>query len=392
MTVLYLLGQWAGLVGYVLFGMVFFFMARIPALEFFLGLPRLYRLHHYFGVAVFLLLFLHPLLIAASLSLSSLSAAVSLLSLNDHFILAGWVSLALLAVTFFTTYLVKLPYELWRAFHILSGLSFAFGVSHTFLSVSKGTVTWYVLIVLTSLGVFGFIYREFILRLIKKRYHYSVLTLRQINPRTIEIFLKPRGTPLQFEPGQFVYLIFHNSVPRESHPFTVASAPENPILRFVIRTQGDFTSSLKALHPGIPVLIEGPYGKIFSEIKKHTNKKQVWIAAGIGIAPFLSLLDTKEWKNVNADLHFFLRSKSDDVFSQDIKNKVTKDTSLRVFTHFDEQEGNPTLKAIEQLSGPCKSWAHIVICGPKQMTRSLKRTLKTHRSRRRISSEEFHLS
>ena len=42
----------------------------------------------------------------------------------------------------------------------------------------------------------------------------------------VEIVMVPAGRPLAFQAGQFVYATFvQSAISRESHPFTIASAP-----------------------------------------------------------------------------------------------------------------------------------------------------------------------
>ena len=59
-------------------------------------------------------------------------------------------------------------------------------------------------------------------------------------------------------------------------------------LRVTVKALGDYTSRLPELiEPGMPAVIGGPHGRF--DHRKGTDR-QVWIAGGVGVAPFLSWL------------------------------------------------------------------------------------------------------
>nr|WP_246253992.1 hypothetical protein [Comamonas jiangduensis] len=91
------------------------------------------------------------------------------------------------------------------------------------------------------------------------------------------------------------------------HPFTIASAPDGyartddgrQLLRLVIKPLGDYTQTLHArLQPGQTVRIEGPYGHFDGQ--GAARRVQVWIAGGVGITPFLALLQARQPGAANA--------------------------------------------------------------------------------------------
>ena len=86
----------------------------------------------------------------------------------------------------------------------------------------------------------------------------------------MEIRLAPeKGADLAYAPGQFALVTFLSpGLPVEEHPFTIASAPGEPGLRFTIRCCGDFTERLGALAPGDRAQVSGPYGR-FSYLSSY---------------------------------------------------------------------------------------------------------------------------
>ena len=90
--------------------------------------------------------------------------------------------------------------------------------------------------------------------------------------------------------GQFAFV--RNLGDKESpHPFTIASAwdASNHQLRLLIKNLGDYTCQLaEHFKAGDQVRIEGPYGRFtFAD----DAPAQIWVAAGIGITPFMARLE-----------------------------------------------------------------------------------------------------
>ena len=99
--------------------------------------------------------------------------------------------------------------------------------------------------------------------------------------------------------GQFVFVRFDGT--EGAHPFTIASAPHalgtspegERLLRLVIKPLGDYTRTLQQrLRAGQRVDIEGPYGRF--DGKGSRRRQQVWVAAGVGVTPFLALLEARQ--------------------------------------------------------------------------------------------------
>ena len=94
---------------------------------------------------------------------------------------------------------------------------------------------------LTAAGVASLGYRLFGGRLGAGRHRYRVDEVRRLAEDAVEIVMAPVGPPLEFQAGQFVYATFHqDGIPRESHPFTIASAPGGE-LRIAVKRFGDYT-------------------------------------------------------------------------------------------------------------------------------------------------------
>jgi NAD(P)H-flavin reductase len=130
--------------------------------------------------------------------------------------------------------------------------------------------------------------------------------------------------------GQFVSIrIMRPDGWSEPHPFTMAGAPEDPILCLTIKKEGKFTSAIPDLKPGTPVKCMGPLGIFCKDI--DTKPVIVMMAGGVGITPFLSVL--KHFKNIKAGNKvtlFWANKAIADVFSSDEIEEMTQELSLTV--------------------------------------------------------------
>lgn len=107
----------------------------------------------------------------------------------------------------------------------------------------------------------------------------------------LRVGLTLRGRWAGHRAGQFAFVTFD---PKEGpHPFTISSDWRGDgQLSFHIKGVGDYTSTLpQQLKLGDSAQVEGPYGQFQFESAKP---RQVWIAGGIGIAPFLARLKALE--------------------------------------------------------------------------------------------------
>ena len=100
--------------------------------------------------------------------------------------------------------------------------------------------------------------------------------------------------PLSVRPGEFAFLATDGE---EKHPFSVASVRPDGTLLFVVKALGDYTTNtVPAIAAGDVVSVEGPWGAFtpaFLEADgKDGSHHEVWVAGGVGIAPFYAWLES----------------------------------------------------------------------------------------------------
>jgi predicted ferric reductase len=107
--------------------------------------------------------------------------------------------------------------------------------------------------------------------------------------RVLRVTIRLKGRWAGHKAGQFAFVTFDHS--EGPHPFTISSGWNGDgTMDFLIKGVGDYTDSLPAsLRVGDVVKVEGPYGR-FNFTGSKT--RQIWVAGGIGITPFMARMET----------------------------------------------------------------------------------------------------
>lgn len=115
--------------------------------------------------------------------------------------------------------------------------------------------------------------------------------------------------PCKYKSGQFFFLrAKRNSGRKEEHPFSFLSTPAEPTIRFAARAVGDFTQELNLLQPGSRIAISGGYGNFYP----RQESALCFIASGIGVVPFLSILKDLHARGDQRPIHFHVAVKHPD--------------------------------------------------------------------------------
>jgi predicted ferric reductase len=115
---------------------------------------------------------------------------------------------------------------------------------------------------------------------------FFVKSLKKETADTFTLTLR-QEKPLIFRAGQFCFLRLQKDSLHARHPFTIASAPGQKDLEFTIKNSGRFTASATRLRKGERVMVDGPFGQFYL---RDGKQPLVFIAGGVGITPFMSIL------------------------------------------------------------------------------------------------------
>jgi predicted ferric reductase len=370
--------------------------SRLPFLEkLFRGLNHVYIKHHLIGSVSFILLLIHPLVLAIRyLQFSTADAARFLLpSLALWPKALGNISLGIMMILLFITFYLAWRYRTWKFSHRFLVLAFFLAFLHTSFITSDTSANIYLKAYLLGLGALAFIAYGY--RLLVEFGHYNKLAYivsgtRPLSADVLEISLKPVSTPIQYEPGQFAFLsVQEKPFSNEEHPYSFVSKPDDTEIKFAIKAFGEYTKSLTNLKIGSLVFIEGPYGTFGQG--ENLAEREIWIAGGIGITPFASI--ARDWKRNGrqADLYMCSKTPGDTIYLPELTGLTQYNTALKVIPYYSVKDGRLSANKVEELSGPLTN-RQIYICGPVALMQSLRKQfiLKGVKDSD-IHSEEFNL-
>lgn len=184
------------------------------------------------------------------------------------------------------------------------------------------------------------------------------------------------GERINFKPGQFVnlYLIENQSIFRQ---FSIASPPGNNGLEFCIKIlhDGKFTSVLDKLPIGSEIGLSGPFGHfVYQE-----QDRCIFVAAGTGIAPIISMLRHIKEKNMKGNFTLIYSNKTEDsILYYDELKKLKKDGISVIFTLTQEtpvdwqgEKGRINSSMVEKyVQNPKDSMWYA--CGPAEFVKIIK--------------------
>ncbi len=144
----------------------------------------------------------------------------------------------------------------------------------------------------------------------------KVTNIEYLTPNVVELsMLVEGGEFLSFLPGQFVQFIIADKVFRS---YSIVSLPEVlPQLKFCIKFEDGGVGSeyVRSLKVGDSVPMRGPVGKF---VIQDTVGQVVFVANGVGIAPFVGMIPDLLQKKTDVDttLVFGVRSEQDIFYSE----------------------------------------------------------------------------
>jgi predicted ferric reductase len=288
--------QLGAALGYVVLSILalqFLLTARFELLEPPFGTDAVYAFHRGMGLVALVFALVHPLL---------LLPAGRLLEWANPFgpswmgTIAVYLLIALVAISAGRR-ILRIPYVPWRFLHgflalAVIGLLLAHVLTSTFLT--HDPVTRIGLVAWVLLWVSLLAWARLVKPLILLHRPYRVTGVRPEYGGAISLVLDPEGhAGLRFRAGQFAWLTIGGSpFLGQERPFCFSgSAQRTPQLEFTVKAVGAFTRRLQDVKPGTIAYVDGPFGA--SSLESHPDAdRYFFVAAGIGVAPCMSMLRT----------------------------------------------------------------------------------------------------
>ncbi len=319
-------------------------IVRSSAMEFlFGGLDQAVLLHRKLGLAALITQVAHAVVLTIHFITHGIPIALSLKPTLSNDRTPDIIFLYALIALGFLAYDRRMQYERWIKLHRLIGLLFVAGTIHA--STLNGVThhfeplrTWIVILLLISIS--AWLYQVLLFRKFGPRYQYRVVSVTQRGKDIVDVLLRPTVKRMMYLPGTFVFISVpsFNGKTRELHPFSLSSTPTERDLRVSCKQVGDFTQQLPTLHPANSddikfVDVYGPFGN-FTPHRFAPYRRMIWIGAGIGITPFLSMI---AFERSNRDfrrvwLYYSVRAPEDGIYDAEIKENIERADSLIDYT------------------------------------------------------------
>ncbi|MDE2444622.1 MAG: ferric reductase-like transmembrane domain-containing protein [Alphaproteobacteria bacterium] len=347
-----------------------------PALN---GLDKMYRLHKWLGVGALVTGVAHWLIktgggpgkgasglvdVATQTVIETLRGPARGVAQPAMFIIFAFIAVALIT---------KIPYRLFAKTHYLIAIPFLVLAFHSVVLLKAGywaqPIGWLTLalVAIGTLGVFysllGFIgVGSKVQATVENSAYYPEL-------RVLEANLKVDGAWRGHKPGQFAFITTNKK--EGAHPFTIATAwnPAKPSIGFIAKELGDFTGNLRQqFEVGRSAKIEGPYGRFVFEDDKPC---QIWVGAGVGIAPFVAHM--RQLASTPSAKSLYLFHSTADVSDLALAKMKADAKAANVTLHIliSPRDGRLTAEKIKKAVPQWKS-ASIWFCGPTAFGAALK--------------------
>jgi predicted ferric reductase len=417
-----------GMVGLAALCVEFVLLGRFKPLSRSLPSDGLMQAHQVFARTAALLLLAHPFVYSLwgrrEVPWDADHALALRVSVDAWGLVTGLLALGLLgALVVHAVYRDSVRYERWRALHALGALAVvALGLHHTltlgrYAQLPVVRALWWVLVVL---AVASLAWVHGARPLLQRRQRYRLVQVRRAAERLWALeFAPPSGPGLAHRAGQFAWLRLQGASTLADHPLSIASAPRaDGTLRFLVKEAGDFTRGLDRLQPGQGASLDGPYGCFGGPTDAGAARRDadarpvVMLAGGIGVAPFVALLeaatqaaDTRALRLVYADRD---AGQQVDVAALVPTARLRDFELLRVLEHPSPapagtfgQPGAATLQGRLDAAGlqavlahpavaPLATEAHFLVCGPPPMMDAVETALLAHGvPPERIHAEHF---
>jgi predicted ferric reductase len=260
----------------------------------------------------------------------------------------GTVLIIMLGVSAFLHRELGLTYESWRRLHnvlFMAVFAAVFLQAWTIVRRLDNLLLAWIILTQGALAISAYVHHKFLgpARRRKGLYRVKSISAEARNVWTLTFEPPQKTKRFDFLPGQFQFITFDRGK-GEEHPFTISSSPtDNSGHSATIKGSGDFTKTIGSMKPGDLVGIQAAFGR-FSHVFEPSERNLIFIAGGIGITPFMSMLRYMRDRSDDRDVLMFYanRAEEDIVFRRELDSIAAM--------------ASPHLRVVHVLDAPNQDW------------------------------------
>jgi predicted ferric reductase len=350
------------------------------------------KIHKWFNIVGLLIVLAHP--ISLIIGVYGIDILIPRISLNfsrgivnyTNGVTAAIIATAILSVIWVTSALLKgrMSFRPWKFLHLLSYPLFFLIYYHIQIGFLQRLVP--------ALAVYNTMLFVFYVCLITWQLlgrlgvgvaKYEVINVIARANGVVTLQLKPLGKGMLPNIGQYAYLQMRPA--GESHPFSISGYnKETQVVEMTVKNLGSFSGALQGIAIGEKVFLDGPYG-VFLQEAFVSRQPLVFLAGGIGVTPFISLLTElatlPELQDRSIYLIYGCKTRSDMAFNAELAELQTRFPKLHVTFVLDsdpEYEGEKGFITIDLINRHVYDElkdCEFFVCGPPVMIKKMEAML-----------------
>lgn len=179
-----------------------------------------------------------------------------------------------------------------------------------------------------------------------KRVKARVITSRIIAQDAREVVFEVDDKNFKFVPGQYVHVYIPELKfpdPRGNHrDFSIASLPGETKLKIAFRDSGSgFKRTLSLIDENLDIEITGPFGNFV--LPKKLTRPIIFIAGGVGVTPFFSMISELIKKKTKHPLHLLYVNSNQKraIYLKELKEMAAKNANFTLqekYSHLNEAD------------------------------------------------------
>jgi predicted ferric reductase len=381
-------------------------IARIPWIERVWGHDVLARTHRQLGYWSFWLMVLHIMAFTGEhLARDAGPVGHVLAELYlwrwEIFCAALGVVLIIAAVATSVRYAKRrMRYESWHLVHLYTYLGMAFALPHQIVTGPDfhdiaAKAYWSALWGAAVLAVL--VYRVGVPLWRSRVHRLEVDSVTVERDRVVTVTMSGRHVDrLNARAGQFFLWRFRDGPGwMGANPYSLSARPTATSLRITAQACGDGSARLVALQRGTPVAIEGPYGTMTLDRRRHPHA--VFLAAGLGIAPLRALVEDAGAAPGTTTLIYRCSTSAQQIFGDELES-LASSAAIRIVylpgrrrsddSWLPEGHDGPDHVRLREIA-PAIAESDVFVCGPTAWAAAATRAARRAGAPGRVHTEAF---